>query len=68
MKLRLNAIIKGRYILAGEDIPEQDVPPAIPAKYAVSEDGDLPPVKRKYAVARPERMYPGAKSKTKKAK
>ena len=56
MKLKVHCISHGRYYLAGEDVPDA---PSSFAKYAVSEDGDaadLPPVKRKYAVAPPERI------------
>jgi hypothetical protein len=72
VKLRYHTIVSGRYFKAGEDVPDELVSPAI-AKYAVSEEGDaadLEPVKqkpRRYTVSRPERMYPGAKSKRIKA-
>ena len=39
MKPRVHFIAKGRYIKAGEEIPDDDVPPAM-AKYTVTGDAE----------------------------
>jgi hypothetical protein len=53
VKLRLNAILGGRYILAGEDIRDEDVPPSIAAKYAISSTEAVPKFRQQRANADP---------------
>ena len=71
MKLRVHFLSRGRYWKAGEEIPDEDVPPNV-RKYAVSEDGmsSLGPMKKVRSYKTPgERMYPpGVKSKASQVK
>jgi hypothetical protein len=57
VKLRVHTIVGGRYVKAGEDVPDDLVSPSI-AKYAV-DPSHLPP-KRQLSAGKHPNMRPGA--------
>ena len=70
MKLRVNTILGRRYIRAGEEIPDDQVPPAI-ARYAVTaseneKGGAPPPLATTQSAAKARKPSKGPKSPSKK--